>query len=87
MAARAKPIKTGPSKPFRAALDRYLRGNPDLYDKLLDVMAKAALRGSLPHQQELVNRSDGRVPYKMGGDEDGTPIDIIVTGVPRAGRD
>ena len=87
MGHKARPIKTGVAKPFRAAAERYLRGNPYLYDKLFDAMARAALRGSYAHQQELINRADGRVPYKMGGDEEGEPISLIVTGVPRAGRD
>jgi hypothetical protein len=56
-------------------------------DEMLARMIAAANRGSFPHQKELIDRSDGRVPYKMGGDEELDPIKIIVTGVPRPGRD
>ena len=90
MAARAKPIKTGASKPFRAAFMRMLdatRGNPELMDKIVANFLRQAQAGSFHHQKELMDRVDGRVPYKMGGDEEGEPISIIVTGVPRAGRD
>lgn len=34
--------------------------------------------------KEVADRLDGRVPYKMGGDEEGEPITMIVTGVPDA---
>ncbi len=34
--------------------------------------------------KEVADRLDGRVPYKMGGDEEGDPISVIVTGVPDA---
>ncbi len=37
--------------------------------------------------KEVADRLDGRVPYKVGGDEEGEPVTMIVTGVPRAGRD
>ena len=63
------------------------RGNPHLLDQLVENFVKQAQRGSFPHQKELMDRVDGRVPYKMGGDEEGEPISLIVTGVPRAGRD
>ncbi len=45
------------------------------------------MRGEHSTIKELADRLDGRVPYKMGGDEEGEPISLIVTGVPRAGRD
>ncbi len=90
MGARAKPTKTGPAKPFRAAFNRALdatRGNPHLLDEIVDKFLKQAKTGSFAHQKELMDRVDGRVAYKMGGDDEGEPITVIVTGVPRAGRD
>lgn len=87
MAAKPKPPKRGVDKPFRGALNRALEANPHLMDEMLASMIRAASRGSFAHQKELIDRSDGRVPYKVGGDEELDPVKIIVTGVPRPGRD
>jgi hypothetical protein len=44
-------------------------------------------KGEIANIKEIADRLDGRIPYKMGGDEEGEPTSIIVTGVPRPGRD
>ena len=41
-------------------------------------------RGSLCRSHPCL---DGRVAYKIGDDAESDPIEMIVTGVPRAGRD
>jgi hypothetical protein len=35
--------------------------------------------------KEVADRLDGKVPQGIGGDDDLPPVNIIVTGVPRAG--
>jgi hypothetical protein len=37
--------------------------------------------------REVADRLDGKVPQAIGGADDLPPVSVIVTGVPRAGRD
>jgi hypothetical protein len=50
-------------------------------------MQPSSGRGNTLTNPTSMSCLDGRVPYKIGGDEEGQPVGVIVTGVPRAGRD
>ena len=45
----------------------------------------AACEGGRHRTREIADRLDGRVPQPHGGDNEGPPIRMIITGVPRAG--
>lgn len=74
--------------PLDAAAARFDDAHPDYWDRMYAKLATMGLQGNLAAINTLLDRRYGRVPYnhKMGGD-DGGPIEMIVTGVPRAGDD
>jgi hypothetical protein len=77
-------------KPFRDALRKAIMradGDERRLDKIATALVRKAAMGDVSAIKEVGDRIDGRVPYKMGGDEEGQPVGVIVTGVPRAGRD
>src|SRR5258707_7133696 len=74
-------------KPFLSSLRRLTTANPDRIDRIMNKALTRAENGDFAFFKELVDRLDGRVAYKVGGDEDAPPIKLIITGVPRGGDD
>jgi len=72
---------------MRAALiragDEAMGGNPHLYDQAAKALWARVVRGDISAWKEIADRLDGRVPYKVGGDEEGEPLKVLITGVPR----
>lgn len=76
-------------KPFRDALRKAkLCADVDArrLDKVANALVKKAALGEVAAIKEVADRLDGRVPYKIGGDEEGDPVSVIVTGVPHLWR-
>jgi hypothetical protein len=77
-------------KPFKDALRKAVArtdGDVRRLDKIAIALVAKACLGDVHAIKEIADRLDGRVPYKMGGDDKGEPLSIIITGVPRPGRD
>src|SRR6266446_6519256 len=74
-------------KPFLSSLQRLTTANPDRIDRIMNKALTRAENGDFAFFKELVDRLDGRVAYKVGGDEDAPPIKLVITGVPRGGDD
>ena len=75
-------------KPFRAALNRLLDeagSNPKRMDELALALYKRAKAGDVAALKEIADRTDGRVPQAVVGDDEHDPITVVYTGVPRAG--
>jgi hypothetical protein len=80
-------------KPFKSALLLEIKalgeGRPEGHPKgsLRWNAQRLLTKGEMSTIKEVADRVDGRVAYKMGGDEEGDPVRVIVRGVPRTGRD
>jgi hypothetical protein len=78
-------------KPWKEAIQRAIKrredSDPHALDKLADKLLTKVEEGDVSAIKELGDRLDGKVPQAIGGADDLPPVSVIVTGVPRAGRD
>lgn len=74
-------------KPFRDALRMELAALKDDDPKALRAIARTLLEtaasGDLQAIKEVADRTDGKVPQAVVGDDDHDPVRMIVTGVVR----